>query len=89
MIPLRMTVHYVMFAAHADHDQTKRFITALKPPNVILVHGERKAMGRVKLSLNDPLEIISESVTLQIVKVSRLSLGKIKYAKLWAVWWMK
>merc|ERR1712013_807865 len=47
-----MTVHYVMFAAHADHDQTKRFITELTPPNAILVHGERKAMARVKQSLN-------------------------------------
>ena len=57
-LPLKMSVHYVMFAAHADHDQTKRFIQELRPPNVILVHGERKAMSRVKQSLNRTFDFV-------------------------------
>ncbi|ETO20945.1 hypothetical protein RFI_16258, partial [Reticulomyxa filosa] len=39
-LPLRMSVHY-----------TKQFIRTLKPTHVILVHGERTAMSRVKKSL--------------------------------------
>ena len=50
-LKVRMSVHYIMFAAHADHSQTKNFIQTLKPSHVILVHGEKKSMHRVKMSL--------------------------------------
>merc|ERR1719204_1717201 len=35
MIPLKMKVHYIRFAAHADFEQHKQFIDALRPIHLI------------------------------------------------------
>eukprot|EP00850_Spirogloea_muscicola_P017229 SM000146S00949 [mRNA] locus=s146:90575:95748:+ [translate_table: standard] len=48
VVPLRMRVHYISFSAHADFLQTSDFLEQLRPPNVILVHGEANEMGRLK-----------------------------------------
>ena len=40
-IPMRSSVEYVSFAAHADYPQTSDFISKLRAPHVVLVHGER------------------------------------------------
>ncbi|XP_012582824.1 PREDICTED: cleavage and polyadenylation specificity factor subunit 3, partial [Condylura cristata] len=37
--------------AHTDYQQTSEFIRALKPPHVILVHGEQNEMARLKAAL--------------------------------------
>lgn len=50
-LPLRMSVHYVSFSAHADFTQTRDFIAALRPAHVILVHGEANEMSRLKQAL--------------------------------------
>ncbi|OQV20708.1 Cleavage and polyadenylation specificity factor subunit 3 [Hypsibius exemplaris] len=55
-IPRRCTVDYVSFSAHTDFKQTTDFITALKPPQIILVHGEAAEMGRLKMGLNREFE---------------------------------
>ncbi|KAM5574405.1 cleavage and polyadenylation specificity factor subunit 3-I-like [Rosa sericea] len=49
--PLNMSVHYISFSAHADSVQTSAFLEELRPPNIILVHGEAHEMGRLKEKL--------------------------------------
>ncbi|XP_062110925.1 cleavage and polyadenylation specificity factor subunit 3-I [Humulus lupulus] len=49
--PLNMQVHYISFSAHADSAQTSAFLEELRPPNIILVHGEANEMGRLKQKL--------------------------------------
>ncbi|CAB4267864.1 unnamed protein product [Prunus armeniaca] len=52
--PLNMQVHYISFSAHADSVQTTAFLEELRPPNIILVHGEANEMGRLKQKLMTP-----------------------------------
>uniref|UniRef100_A0A0E0LQ41 Beta-Casp domain-containing protein n=1 Tax=Oryza punctata TaxID=4537 RepID=A0A0E0LQ41_ORYPU len=49
--PLHMQVHYISFSAHADFPQTSAFLDELRPPNVVLVHGEANEMSRLKQKL--------------------------------------
>ncbi|KAK9929131.1 hypothetical protein M0R45_026239 [Rubus argutus] len=49
--PLNMSIHYISFSAHADSVQTSAFLEELRPPNIILVHGEAHEMGRLKEKL--------------------------------------
>lgn len=44
--PLRCTVKNISFSAHADFEQTSGFLNAVRPPHVVLVHGEREGMMR-------------------------------------------
>ncbi len=50
-VPLHASVHYVSFSAHADFSETSEFIDIMKPPHVILVHGEQQEMSRLKQAL--------------------------------------
>lgn len=50
-LPVRCSVDYVSFSAHADYAQTKSFIHELNPRHVILVHGEVNEMGRLQKKL--------------------------------------
>jgi len=52
-LELNMSVHSMMFSAHADYRETSEFIDALRPPHVILVHGERREMMRLKHALEE------------------------------------
>lgn len=47
-IPMRLQVQYISFSAHADYKQTSSFIRELRPPHVVLVHGEATEMGRLR-----------------------------------------
>eukprot|EP00873_Tetraselmis_striata_P009977 jgi/Tetstr1/430241/TSEL_020069.t1 len=49
--PLRMTVEAISFSAHADYPQTSGFMDELRPPHIVLVHGEATEMGRLKRAL--------------------------------------
>jgi cleavage and polyadenylation specificity factor subunit 3 len=55
-VPLRMSVHYISFSAHSDYQQTSGFIDILRPPNVILVHGEKNEMQRLRNALQTRYE---------------------------------
>lgn len=55
-LPLKCEVHYISFSAHTDYKQTSGFIRALKPPHVVLVHGEANEMGRLKSALTREYE---------------------------------
>lgn len=50
-INIKISVEYVSFSAHADYNQTKEFIEAVKPKLVILVHGEKHEALRLKKEL--------------------------------------
>ncbi|PGH03173.1 endoribonuclease ysh1 [Blastomyces parvus] len=55
MIPRRCTVDEISFAAHVDGMENREFIEEVAAPVVILVHGEKNQMMRLKsklLSLN-------------------------------------
>jgi cleavage and polyadenylation specificity factor subunit 3 len=55
-VPLRMSVHYISFSAHSDYQQTSGFIDILRPPNVILVHGDKNEMQRLRSALQTRYE---------------------------------
>ena len=44
-------IEYISFSAHTDYKQTSEFIRALRPPHIMLVHGEANEMNRLKLAL--------------------------------------
>uniref|UniRef100_A0A914HRZ5 Cleavage and polyadenylation specificity factor n=1 Tax=Globodera rostochiensis TaxID=31243 RepID=A0A914HRZ5_GLORO len=50
-LPMRLQVAYISFSAHTDYIQTSEFIRALRPPNLILVHGEMNEMNRLKAAV--------------------------------------
>jgi len=50
-LPLKCSVDYISFSAHADYRQTSEFLRELKPAHVVLVHGEVNEMGRLKAAL--------------------------------------
>lgn len=50
-LPLKMSVDYISFSAHTDYQQTSEFIKLLKPPHVVLVHGEQNEMSRLRAAL--------------------------------------
>ncbi|KAL9643144.1 hypothetical protein ABK040_001633 [Willaertia magna] len=50
-VPLRMTVKTISFSAHSDRQQTEEFISAVKPPHIILVHGDPTNCHRLKQAL--------------------------------------
>lgn len=58
VIPMNCTVEYISFSAHADFVGTSGFVDKLVPPNIVLVHGEKNEMMRLKSALtkkfNDP-----------------------------------
>ncbi|XP_050506835.1 cleavage and polyadenylation specificity factor 73 [Diabrotica virgifera virgifera] len=55
-LPLKMSVDYISFSAHTDYQQTSEFIRMLKPPHVVLVHGEQNEMNRLKAALQREYE---------------------------------
>lgn len=50
-LPLRMSVDYISFSAHVDFAQNAEFIDLLRPPHLVLVHGEQNEMHRLKAAL--------------------------------------
>ncbi|KAK4008839.1 cleavage and polyadenylation specificity factor 73-like [Daphnia magna] len=50
-LPMKLSVDYISFSAHTDYQQTSEFIRLLKPPHVVLVHGEANEMNRLKAAL--------------------------------------
>ncbi|GMF38964.1 unnamed protein product [[Candida] boidinii] len=51
MVPRRLNVDEISFAAHVDYEQNSKFIELVNPKTIILVHGESNPMGRLKSAL--------------------------------------
>ncbi|GKY99403.1 hypothetical protein MPSEU_000895000 [Mayamaea pseudoterrestris] len=49
--PLNCLVDYVSFSAHVDFVQNRSFITQVAPKHIVLVHGAKEEMGRLKKAL--------------------------------------
>ena len=49
--PLNCLVDYVSFSAHVDFMQNRNFISKVDPRHIILVHGQKDEMGRLKSAL--------------------------------------
>ncbi|KAI2509751.1 Pre-mRNA 3'-end-processing endonuclease polyadenylation factor C-term [Fragilaria crotonensis] len=49
--PLNCLVDYVSFSAHVDFVQNRSFIAQVDPKHIILVHGQKDEMGRLKSAL--------------------------------------
>ncbi len=62
VVPLKMSVHYISFSAHADYTQTSEFLSTLNPAKVVLVHGESTEMGRMKSALQRRFENEGKSI---------------------------
>ena len=52
MLPMRCSVDYVSFSAHTDFTSTSNFLAEVRPPHVVLVHGEATEMARLKAALD-------------------------------------
>ncbi|KAI0066120.1 Metallo-hydrolase/oxidoreductase [Artomyces pyxidatus] len=50
-VPRKCSVDYISFSAHVDYAQNSEFIEAVKAPQIVLVHGEQTAMGRLRMAL--------------------------------------
>jgi len=55
-LPMKCSVEYISFSAHTDFEQTSHFIRTIRPPNVVLVHGEMTEMARLKGALQREYE---------------------------------
>lgn len=55
-IPRKCQIEYISFSAHTDYKQTSEFIRELRPPHIILVHGEANEMSRLKAALQREYE---------------------------------
>jgi cleavage and polyadenylation specificity factor subunit 3 len=62
VVPLKMSVHYISFSAHADYSETSDFLSTLNPAKVVLVHGEATEMGRMKSALQRKFENEGKSI---------------------------
>lgn len=61
-LPLRMSVEYISFSAHVDYVQNSEFIDLLKPPHLVLVHGECNEMLRLKSALQQKYRISDKNL---------------------------
>ncbi|EQC25924.1 hypothetical protein SDRG_16223 [Saprolegnia diclina VS20] len=52
LLPMNCSVEYISFSAHADFVGTSGFIEKVAPPNIVLVHGEKNEMMRLKSALH-------------------------------------
>ena len=62
-------VEYMSFSAHADYRQISGFVRAIKPPHIVLVHGEANEMARLKKALDNEYENDNETdITIHMPK---------------------
>ena len=55
-IQRKCQIEYISFSAHTDYKQTSEFIRVLRPPHIMLVHGETNQMSRLKAALQREYE---------------------------------
>lgn len=54
--PRRCQIEHVSFSAHVDYNDNLRFIKEVAPDNIILVHGEKNGMKRLKEELEKEIK---------------------------------
>ncbi len=79
--PLNCLVDYVSFAAHVDFVQNRSFITSVDPKHIILVHGQKDEMGRLKSALLLQYRKLPENKRPTITMPPNLQTVSLKFAR--------
>ena len=79
--PLNCLVDYVSFSAHVDFVQNRSFISQVDPKHIILVHGQKVEMGRLKSALLLQYRQLPESKRPTITMPPNLQEVKLKFAR--------
>lgn len=79
--PLNCLVDYVSFAAHVDFVQNRSFITQVDPKHIILVHGQKDEMGRLKNALMLQYRKLPENKRPTITMPPNLQTVSLKFAR--------
>ncbi|GAX15257.1 cleavage and polyadenylation specificity factor subunit 3 [Fistulifera solaris] len=79
--PLNCLVDYVSFSAHVDFVQNRSFITQVAPRHIILVHGQKDEMGRLKSALVHMYKQYPENKRPTITMPPNLQEVKLKFAR--------
>lgn len=79
--PLNCLVDYVSFSAHVDFVQNRSFITQVDPKHIILVHGQKDEMGRLKSALLLQHRQLPENKRPTITMPPNLQEVKLKFAR--------
>lgn len=79
--PLNALVDYVSFSAHVDFVQNRSFINQVAPKHIILVHGQKDEMGRLKSALLLQYKQFPENKRPTITMPPNLQEVKLKFAR--------
>jgi len=79
--PLNCLVDYVSFSAHVDFVQNRSFIQQVSPKHIILVHGQKDEMGRLKSALLLQYRQLPENKRPTITMPPNLQEVKLKFAR--------
>mmetsp|Transcript_46369 Transcript_46369/g.112419 ORF Transcript_46369/g.112419 Transcript_46369/m.112419 type:complete len:730 (+) Transcript_46369:22-2211(+) len=79
--PLNCLVDYVSFSAHVDFVQNRTFITQVAPKHIILVHGQKDEMGRLKSALLLQYRQLAENKRPTITMPPNLQTVSLKFAR--------
>ena len=79
--PLNCLVDYVSFSAHVDFVQNRSFISQVDPKHIILVHGQKDEMGRLKSALMLQYRQLPENKRPTITMPPNLQEVKLKFAR--------
>ena len=79
--PLNCEVDYVSFSAHVDFMQNRSFISRVDPKHIILVHGQKDEMGRLKSALMLQHRALPESKRPTVTMPPNLQEVKLKFSR--------
>lgn len=79
--PLNCLVDCVSFSAHVDFMQNRNFISKVDPKHIILVHGAKEEMGRLKNALMRQHRQLPESKRPTVTMPPNLQEVKLKFAR--------
>ncbi|TFY70887.1 hypothetical protein EVG20_g2115 [Dentipellis fragilis] len=65
-IPRKLSIDYISFSAHVDYMQNAEFIELVKATQIVLVHGEQTAMGRLRAALQSRFKNKDEDVKIHM-----------------------
>mmetsp|Transcript_43655 Transcript_43655/g.64032 ORF Transcript_43655/g.64032 Transcript_43655/m.64032 type:complete len:521 (-) Transcript_43655:77-1639(-) len=78
---LNCLVDYVSFSAHVDFMQNRDFINKVNPRHIILVHGQKDEMGRLKAALITFYRQLPESKRPSIIMPPNLQEVTLKFSR--------
>uniref|UniRef100_A0A7S2Y2X5 Cleavage and polyadenylation specificity factor subunit 3 n=1 Tax=Entomoneis paludosa TaxID=265537 RepID=A0A7S2Y2X5_9STRA len=79
--PLNCLVDYVSFSAHVDFVQNRSFIQKVAPKHIVLVHGQKDEMGRLKSALMLQYKAWPEAKRPTITMPPNLQEVKLRFAR--------